>query len=261
MNFLKRQVRNLSLFGIDLLKMKRSLEGLMPYYRDKRSLKRQLEGDTKFAWGDAYPVLADRTDNAGIMKGHYFHQDLFVAQKVFDADPIRHIDIGSRIDGFVAHVASFREIEIFDIRPVVSTIDRIVFRQADLMTIDTSLVGCCDSLSSLHAIEHFGLGRYGDPIDKLGHEKAISNLMEMLKTGGIMYFATPIGPQRIEFNAHRVFSVSYLVSLFETKMKIISLSYVDDKGELHREVDFSQREIEESFSCNYGCGIFELQKM
>ena len=30
----------------------------------------------------------------------------------------RHVDIGSRLDGFVAHVASFREIEVLDIRPL-----------------------------------------------------------------------------------------------------------------------------------------------
>ena len=28
-----------------------------------------------------------------------------------------------------------------------------------------------DSVSCLHAIEHFGLGRYGDPIDVFGHIK------------------------------------------------------------------------------------------
>jgi hypothetical protein len=34
--------------------------------------------------------------------------------------------------------------------------------------------GYCDSLSCLHALEHFGLGRYGDPIDPRGHEKGIT---------------------------------------------------------------------------------------
>lgn len=37
---------------------------------------------------------------------------------IFDSSPQRHLDVGSRIDGFVAHVASFREIEVIDIRPV-----------------------------------------------------------------------------------------------------------------------------------------------
>jgi len=40
--------------------------------------------------------------------GHYFHQDLLVAGKIFKNNPIKHVDIGSRMDGFIAHVASFR---------------------------------------------------------------------------------------------------------------------------------------------------------
>jgi len=32
-------------------------------------------------------------------------QDLLVARWIFDAKPQRHVDIGSRVDGFIAHVA------------------------------------------------------------------------------------------------------------------------------------------------------------
>ena len=31
--------------------------------------------------------------------------------EIFGENPPRHIDIGSRVDGFVAHVAAFRKIE------------------------------------------------------------------------------------------------------------------------------------------------------
>jgi hypothetical protein len=58
------------------------------------------------------PILVDYTDNAGSSQGHYFHQDLLVASMICKKNPIKHIDIGSRIDGFVAHVASFRPIEV-----------------------------------------------------------------------------------------------------------------------------------------------------
>jgi len=60
--------------------------------------------------------LDDRFDQSGTASGHYFHQDLLVASRIFINNPEKHVDIGSRIDGFVAHVASFREIEVFDIR-------------------------------------------------------------------------------------------------------------------------------------------------
>lgn len=48
---------------------------------------------------------------------------------------LRHIDIGSRFDGFVSNVASFREVEISDIRNIPSDVPGVTFRQADMMNI------------------------------------------------------------------------------------------------------------------------------
>jgi SAM-dependent methyltransferase len=135
------------------------------------------------------------------MRGHYFHQDLLIAREIYKNNPVKHIDIGSRIDGFVAHVAVFREIEIFDIRLQENNVKNIIYRQADLMRIQDEMIEYCDSVSSLHAIEHFGISRYGDPIDAKGHIKAIGNIFKILKPGGKFYFSVPIGKQRIEFNA------------------------------------------------------------
>jgi hypothetical protein len=61
------------------------------------------------------------------------------------------------VDGFVAHVSIYREIEVFDIRPLDNKVDGIIFRQADLMKLDEKYIDYCDSISCLHAIEHFGL--------------------------------------------------------------------------------------------------------
>jgi hypothetical protein len=83
----------------------------------------------------------------------------------------------------------------------------------------------------------------------------------MLKPGGKFYFSVPIGKQRIVFNAHRVFNVSYLISLFENKFKIDIFSYVDDDGNLHEHVELTDLMIKTNFNCTYGCGIFELTKL
>ena len=123
------------------------------------------------------------------MRGHYFHQDLLVARGIYEADPRRHIDIGSRTDGFVAHVAVFRGIEILDIRQLSSEVENVRFRRADLMELPADLVQCTDSLSSLHALEHFGLGRYGDPVDIEGHVKALGNMHHMLERKGTLYLS------------------------------------------------------------------------
>jgi hypothetical protein len=123
------------------------------------------------------------------MSGHYFHQDLVVAQKIFEAQSRRHVDVGSRIDGFVAHVATFRPIEIMDIRVVKSKVPNISFLQGDLMKPSDIR---SDSLSCLHKIEHFGLGKYGGPIDPQGHLKGFENLVDMLEKGGTLEISFPI---------------------------------------------------------------------
>lgn len=249
-------------YGFD---SKKFLKAIKPksndwFDKDLKELKKQKGTDDTFKFGYMYPILKDKNDEGGVMKGHYFHQDLYVAKLINIANPKKHIDIGSRTDGFVAHVASYREIELIDIRDIKSNVKNIVFRQADLMILPPDLINYCDSISSLHAIEHFGLGRYGDPIDYFGYLKAINNIAKILKSGGNFYFSVPIGPQRIEFNAHRVFSLKYLISILSQNFTIHSFSYVDDKGDFYEDVKLSEDYMDSNFGCHYGCGIFTLIK-
>jgi SAM-dependent methyltransferase len=245
-------------FGLDAYRLFLNMKGLPKYYRDYRIIKKQKQNSSSFKFGSAFPVLHDWADEAGVASGHYYHQDLFVAQKICKANPHRHIDIGSRVDGFVAHVAAFRPIEIIDFRDLKSKSQNISFTQADLMNLPDHLIDSCDSISSLHAIEHFGLGRYGDPIDYLGHEKALSNIQRIVKKGGCFYFSVPIGEQRIEFNAHRVFSVRYLLEILQKDFTVKSFSFVDDAGDFYPEQQLDDQSINKNYGCHYGCGIFEL---
>jgi SAM-dependent methyltransferase len=254
--------KTLLFFGFD---PKKFLQAIKPrkadwYKSDFEELKRQKGTDNTFQIGSMRPILKDKNDEGGTMKGHYFHQDLYVAGLINMTNPKKHLDIGSRTDGFVAHVASYREIELIDIRPIKSKVKNIVFRQANLMNLPDDLINYCDSISSLHAIEHFGLGRYGDPIDYFGYLKAINNIARILKSGGTFYFSVPIGPQRIEFNAHRVFSVEYLISILSKNYSIKSFSYVDDNGDFFKEIELTADSIKSNFNCKYGCGIFTLIK-
>lgn len=217
-------------------------------------------GGGEFPIKDSLPCLYDKDDNAGNTYSHYFLQDLYVAQKIYEHRPEKHVDVGSRVDGFVAHVATFREIELLDIRKMESTIPHVFFSQLDLMNEQDVPENYCDSISSLHALEHFGLGRYGDPIDPEGHLKGFRSISKMLKTNGIFYFSVPIGVQRIEFNAHRIFGMPYLLKLVSANYDIESFAYIEDKGVLHRQVELTEVAINTSFGCNCGCAIFELRK-
>src|SRR4030042_4100129 len=134
----KRYLRSLYcfmlLFGLDPRRTLRTFRGLPLYFYHLMTLKRQQRDSAiSFPLGKPYLCLEDRFDKSGTAKGHYFHQDLLIARNIFKNNPNIHVDVGSRIDGFIAHVASFRFIEVLDIRPLESTIPNVKFLQCDLM--------------------------------------------------------------------------------------------------------------------------------
>lgn len=86
------------------------------------------------------------------------------------------------------------------------------FVQADAS--DSSLVrqagleaGTFDVVVSLGAIEHFGLGYYGDPVGERKDALAVLNAWLWLKPGGSIYFDVPWTPGLAHQTAHyRVYS-------------------------------------------------------
>ncbi|MDB5798483.1 MAG: hypothetical protein JWP36_2385 [Paucimonas sp.] len=170
------------------------------------------------------------------------------------------MDVGSRIDGFVAHVASFREIEVFDIRPLSPSIPGVVFKQADFMSSSSVPQAYCDSLSCLHALEHFGLGRYGDPINPQGYVLGLQNFARILKKGGTLYLSVPVGRERVEFNAHRVFDPVSLVDLaFQNELVLRELAWVAADRSIHRSEDPSH-DLQELGKSQYVLGMFTFSK-
>lgn len=251
----------LASFGFNPLALRHAIPGLIAMLREYAELRRQNGAlEAPFRIRLSMPCLDDRYEASGSTQGHYFYQDWFVARRIFERSPERHVDVGSRVDGFVAHVATFREIEVFDIRPLPVPIPTMKFRQADLMTMPEELKACCDSLSCLHAIEHFGLGRYGDTVDVNGHVKGFESLVQILRPGGVLYVSVPIGPERIDFNANRVFGVQTILDLAQGRLRLESFSYVDDSGQFHENAALSNDAVKRSFGCQYGCGIFEFTK-
>lgn len=230
------------------------------YYKDFKAFKKQLGENSGFPLYKNYPCLNDRNADCGAVKTPYFQQDMYVARKIFERKPHKHVDIGSSMTGFVAHVAVYREIEVLDIRPMNLTVPNIKFTKADLTDASSLPEAYCDSISCLHALEHFGLGRYGDKIDPDGHVKGFRNITKILKSGGIFYFSVPMGIQRIEFNAHRIFGMPYLMKMVSTDYDIVSFAYIDDKCIMHANAELTEESISSSFGCNHGCAIFELMK-
>ena len=230
--------------------------GFLPRYVSDLSKFKKRGG--KFTHFD--PIISDYNTSAGTITGDYFHQDLVVAQYIFKNNPDRHLDIGSRIDGFVAHVAAFRKIEVSDIRPLRSNVDNIKFVQSDITKLDKSLIDKYDSISSLHAIEHIGLGRYGDTVDPNGHLLAFKNIIAMTRPGGKIYLGLPFSKvTQIHFNASRIFSLVYILKEFieSNDLTLLCFDYVDDEGFLHHDRNIKQVS---SLDIKYGCAILTLQK-
>lgn len=203
-------------------------------------------------------ILGDHKEKSGIIDKHYFLQDIVIANKVFINKPIKHIDIGSRLDGFVSHLASFRKVEVFDIRKNVINHSNILFNQLDITKpLDNSMYNYSDSVSCLHSIEHFGLGRYGDTIDPIGHIKGFENLLNLTKKNGILYISFPIANKSsTEFNAHRIFEVKEIFN-WSKNFELVSFDYIDDNGKLflNQNINFHDKNI------FYGCGMYVLKKL
>jgi hypothetical protein len=191
-----------SQIGIDVLKTFKFFFRFPFFLKDYFKFKNQYKGVLKIV-----PCIHDRFQEGGETKSEYFWQDLLIAKKIFHSTPLKHVDIGSRIDGFIAHLASFREVEVFDVRPITSSIPGVKFRQVDFTSsLETLFDNYTDSISCLHTIEHFGLGRYGDPINPKGYVTGFANMARLLKPGGFFYLSCPVGLERVEFNANYIFS-------------------------------------------------------
>lgn len=215
-----------------------ALRGWRRYARDRAAF-RAAAGAVGMPWGRELPILTEWGEAAGAL-GAYFFQDLLVARWVREDAPERHVDVGSRIDGFIGHLAVFREVEVLDIRPQPIAVPNVVFHQLDLMAeLPAAWLGCADSVSCLHTIEHFGLGRYGDALDPAGHLKGLAQLKRMVRPGGRLYLSTPVGRERVEFNAHRVFSPASVLSWFGDGWSVARSAVVGDRLEIRESGDAS----------------------
>jgi SAM-dependent methyltransferase len=86
---------------------------------------------------------------------------------------------------------------------------------------------------SISTFEHDGLGRYGDPINPNGDKKAMSDMKKLLKPGGLLFIAVPIGMDKIVWNAHRIYGKIRLPLLFRNWNIIDSAGYEEERCEIN----------------------------
>lgn len=243
-----------SLTGMDPLRAVAAARGLGRFVRGLSEYRSRAAEPFAVRLRNLYPVFTDFGESAGTASGHYFHQDLWAARLIYKRRPHRHVDVGSRIDGFVAHLLVFMEVDVVDVRPLPAAVRGLRFLQGDGGKLECFADSSVDSISSLHAVEHFGLGRYGDPIDPDACFSAMRALARVLRPGGRLYFSVPIGAERVEFNAHRVFAPATVLDGFSS-LRLASFAAVDDDGRMR-----SECKPEDFSGANYACGLFEFTK-
>lgn len=213
----------------------------------------RAEGVLSPQWDDRYPITNEATPTTEF-DAHYIYHPAWAARLIKSVAPIEHIDISSSLS-FCAMLSTWMPTRFFDFRPAPLHLSQLTCEKADVTALqfaDNSI----PSLSCMHVVEHIGLGRYGDPLDARGDAKAMKELARVLAVGGHLYFVTPVGKPRIQFNAHRIYSFEQVIDNFAgLQLKEWALLPDDPTNGLELNPDPARVGAQ-----SYGCGCFCFSK-
>lgn len=204
---------------------------------------------------ELFPCLHDRTSTTAF-DPHYCYLAYWashrLAQDVVAEAELPHVDVGSQIS-WVMSLAAARRVVFIDIRPFETNIQNLDVKAGTVLELpfpDKSV----RSLSCLHVAEHIGLGRYGDPLDPLGTDRAIAELARVLAPDGCLLFALPLGRERVCFNGHRIHDPRTIITLFEQAgLTLRAFAGVGDDRVYREDLDPS-----DLADADYACGMFEF---
>jgi SAM-dependent methyltransferase len=203
-------------------------------------------------WDEVRRCLDDRDTPASFDRLYFYHL-AWAARILAERRPVRHVDISSQ-NLFVATVSAFLPIESYEFHPLPVELSNLKAGKADLCQLpfpDHSV----PSVSCMHAVEHVGLGRYGDRLDPDGDLKAMGELRRVLAPGGQLLFVVPVGRPRVVFNAHRIYPYEQICEAFgDLELKEFALIPDDaTRGHLLRHADpgLVQQQV-------YACGCFHF---
>jgi SAM-dependent methyltransferase len=205
----------------------KGLFALMSFVAEYQTYLKQSDNPNfRTSTGYLYPCLIDRTSQTPV-EPVYFFQDTWAARKLFALKPGHHFDIGSS----------------------AVTLENLSFQYGTILDLPFAN-DSIECLSSLCVIEHIGLGRYGDPLDSWGSEKAVKELQRVLKPEGNLLISVPVDREcRVYFNAHRTFTRQYIIDLFDT-LQLIEEQYIYGMN------------VQEDYDAErgFGTGLFHFRK-
>ena len=193
----------LSVIGVQINRTKK----LSPEFRTEYKLRLKQLRDSE----TGFEIFSLPFDDTGSHPHSYIdYECTFASRHLSEAKPKNILDIGSYryfILGLIAHTS----VTTIDIRSRENATpnERVVTCDAKALDIPTASF---DAVVSLCALEHFGLGRYGDEFDIEGDKKAFRECIRVLKPGGQLIFSTTITRARpsLVFNAHRIYTLNMI---------------------------------------------------
>ncbi len=234
----------------DPIKFFYGLTGYAWFIRDWMRYKRFAPKE-KIAGINLFPILDEKVSLTPF-DAHYYYQEIWAMKRILARKPKKHIDLASKYN-FSGYLSQFLPVDFVDLRPINAHLPGLTIIKADILRLPYKS-NSLSSLSSLHVIEHIGLGRYGDAVDPEGTKKAIKEMIRVVKPGGYIYLSLPIGEYRMCFNAHRIHTPEMIIEGF-TKCKLVEFSVVDDEGNLYEKADWRNYG-----KIHYGCGLFIFRK-
>lgn len=175
--------------------------------------------------------------------------------------PGRALDFGSgRSDLALTAANRGFEVTAIDLTPVDWPYihPNLRFLRVNLFDLDIPLSEM-DLIINCSAIEHVGLGRYGDVKDADGDLKAIEHMRGLLKPGGVMLLTIPVGRDATFAPLHRVYGKDRLPRLLAGYVIEEEKYWVKDERNRWVQADESVALEWEPRLSIYGLGCFVLR--
>lgn len=139
----------------------------------------------------------------------------FAAWHLRRARPASVLDVGS-YRHFVLGLSAAFDVTAVDVRPRDAGLGTETVLTSDARAL-AAPDAAYDAVVSLSSIEHFGLGRYGDPLDLDGDARAAAEMRRVVRPGGLIVCTTSLtrGARTVAFNAHRIYDLASARALFD----------------------------------------------
>jgi SAM-dependent methyltransferase len=182
------------------------LDGFVRARRDLARYRAARQGEATFE------RIALRSGSAAPALEHA--QFAFASRVIAELRPQMIHDIGSH-RGWIIGLGAAYNVTSLDVRepPIRLASETFSLGRAEALPWPAASVEC---LVSLHSIEHFGLGAYGDALEPEGDRLAAREIARVIKPGGELILTTTItgGAPFTAFNVHRVYDRAALHRMF-----------------------------------------------